>query len=593
MIPVKKILDHIGPIKKAAGLLFLAAAAAVSVAMYASAHLALKAQALELVPEARLVLLDRAGTLYPLNDSSYQQAGLALLDRAANNLGDIAQTTSDLGKAYVRFRKALRLNPGSATAHFYYAKTLTLMRYLGLDAEDNPFQELQKAARLAGSHQQMDKDIGTALLSQWGSLSAEEREFTTSLLRKSLHPEDTGAFEEVLNLWDLNIRDYTVMDAIVPPSPTLLRMYARFLGEKSLSLSARRKALAQAEALEYGLALKDYEAGQGLIKYGRTTEAAQRFASSLGLLNKIRFYGYLSGEPNVGASAEKKTTLQKTVLLELAKARLEDNRNMAEAEGPFREYLAMEQNYDQVADLESYLKLLRILPETGPEQSIKNIHDLAFQVSLMFKLHKYRQIVSLGTQLQRSLLVPDDQTKRDLSEIFQLVGDSYLKLDFVYESETFYQNALELTPKNLDVLLRMKKYYERRNDVERIREVDRQLKEVLTAGRLLSRAYLLAKGAAYSCPLVLDVSQKRIRLEITFDLLPSNPRPLVSIFLNGRVYWEDFVGTKPVTVEMGAQEGINQLQVAVVNGPASLTGLDIEPIAENQGPGGASFSGQK
>jgi len=580
-------------IKKFLLIVILAAVAAVCVALYASVHLTFKAQALEMDPEARIRNLDQAGALYPLNDSSYQQAGMTYLDRAANNLADVAQAKTDLEKACEDFSRALRLNPGSPTGHFYYGKTLTLMRYLGLYVEDNPFQELQKAAHLAGSHQQMDLDIGITLLSQWGALSAEEKGFTEALLQKSLLLEDVATFEEVLNLWDLNIRDYAVMDRILPPSPTLLRAYGRFLGEKSLSLAARRKALAQAEALEYDLAWKDYESGQNFTKYGRLADSADRFSSCLNRLKKIHFYSYLAGDPNVGVSIEKKTTLQRTVSLELGKAKLEDNRNMANAEGPLRDYLALESNYDQVVNLESYLKEMRIVPETGVEQSVKNIHDLAFQVLLMFDLHKYRQIVSLGTQLQHSLVVPDEQTKKDLSEIFQFVGDSYLKLDFVYESEAFYQKALELTPKSLDVLFRLKKYYERRNEAEKGREVDRLLNEVLTAGNVLSQSRLLPKGTAYVQPLILNVNQKKVRLEFQFGTLPGNPQPLVSIFLNGRVYWEDYVAGKAVSLELDAVEGINELQMVAVNGPAALTKVNFTPILTEERLLEGPFSGQK
>jgi len=579
--------------KKFLLIMILAAAAVACVALYASVHLTFKAQTLETDPVARIRNLDRAGALDPLNESSYQLAGLTHLDRAANDLADVPQAKVDLEKAYADFRKSLRLNPGSATSHFYYAKTLTLMRYLGLNVEDNPFQELQKAARLAGSRQQMDEDIGTTLLSQWGSLSAEEKAFTEALLQKSLLLEDVAAFEEVLNLWDLNVRDYAVMDKILPQSPTLLRTYAQFLGEKSLSLAARRKALAQAEALDYDLAWKDYESGQNFNKYGRLTDSADRYSSCLSRLKKIKFYSYLTGDPDVGASIVKKTTLLRTVNLELGKARLEDNRNMAAAEGPLRSYLALENNYDQIAALESYLKEMRIVPEAGVEQSIKNVHDLAFQVLLMFDLHKYRQIVSLGTQLQHSLVVPDEQTKKDLSEIFQFVGDSYLKLDFVYESEVFYQKALELTPMSLDVLFRMKKYYERRNEEDKGREVDRLLNEVLTAGNLMSQNRLLSKGTVYAQPLILNVNQKKVRLDFQFGILPGNPQPLVSIFLNDRVYWEDYVAAKAVSLELDAVEGVNELQLVAVNGPVALTNVSFAPIAAEERLLGSSVPGKK
>jgi hypothetical protein len=143
------------------------------------------------------------------------------------------------------------------------------------------------------------------------------------------------------------------------------------------------------------------------------------------------------------------------------------------------------------------------------------------------------------------------------------------------------------------VLFRLKKYYERRNEAEKGREVDRLLNEVLTAGNVLSQSRLLPKGTAYVQPLILNVNQKKVRLEFQFGTLPGNPQPLVSIFLNGRVYWEDYVAGKAVSLELDAVEGINELQMVAVNGPAALTKVNFTPILTEERLLEGPFSGQK
>jgi tetratricopeptide (TPR) repeat protein len=309
-----------------------------------------------------------------------------------------------------------------------------------------------------------------------------------------------------------------------------------------------------------------------------SAQAVQHLADCLNALKRIKFFGQLLGDEKIGAEVEKKTMLLRAVSLDLAKATLEENRDLSQAQESLRTYLALESNFNQVTELETYLKGLRVIPENDADLPIKNVRQLSFDVLLMFKLHKYRQIISLGSQLQRSLLLSDPSVNRDLSEIFQMVGDSYLKLDFVYESEVFYQKALELTPGNPEVLFRMKKYYERRNETAKLLEVDRRLAEVLSSGDLLTQPRLLAKGASFDQTLLMNVNQKRVRVDLQFGLLPGNPRPLVSIYLNDRVYWEEYLQGPAVGLELGVEEGFNRLQIAVVNGPVALIKLSITPL---------------
>jgi len=422
------------------------------------------------------------------------------------------------------------------------------------------------------------ENIGIILLGRWEVLSEEERNFTQGLLQKAFLPGDVLDFQEVLHIWDLNIRDDAVMQKIIPESPALLRTYAQFLADKGLSLAARHGTLARAERLEYDQAWKEAETGQNLMKTGSIPEALQHLGGCLSILKKIRFFGQLTAEPNIGAEVEKKITLMRTVSLDLAKAKLEENRNLAEAQEPLRAYLALESDFNQITDLETYLKELNIIPENDADLQIKNIHQLSFDILLMFKLHKYRQIISLGSQLQGSLLVAVPSANTDLSQIFQMVGDSYLKLDFVYESETFYRRALELTPGDPEVLFRMRKYYERRNDTDKLDEVDRLLAGILSEGVILSQPRLLAKGAAFDQTLLVSGSETKIRLNLEFETLPENPRPLVSIYFNDRVYWEQYLPGASVSLELSTEEGFNKLQVVPVNGPVTLAKVAIARI---------------
>ncbi len=566
---------RMSPLKKTASIAGLILAAVVCVVLYASLHLTFKARTLDIDPEARLGALRAAERLFPWNEECFEQAGVTLLGRISENLSDSRLTRTDLKEAHADLRRALKLNPGSAAAHLYYAKTLDLMKFLGTGGGESPFPEYEKAARLAGPDRSLIREIGTILLGRWEILSESEKEFTQGLLKKGLLAGDMMGFQEVLHIWDLNIRDDAVMQKIIPDSPPLLRTYAQFLADKGLSLEARHKTLARAERLEYEQAWEEAEMAQNLMKTGAIPEALQHLSGCLNILKKIKFFGRLTDEQGIGAEMEKKATLLRTVSLDLAKAKLEENRNLAEAQEPLRAYLALESDFNQITALETYLKELNIIPETDADLQIKNIRQLSFDILLMFKLHKYRQIISLGSQLQRSLLVADPSANKDLSEIFRIVGDSYLKLDFVYESEAFYQRALELSPGDPEVLLRMRKYYERRNETEKLSEVDRLLSGVLSEGVILSQPRLLPKGVPFEQTLLMNVSETRVRFDLQFEALPENPRPLVSVYLNDRVYWEQYLPGASISLELSTEEGFNRLQVLPVNGPVVLAKVSI------------------
>jgi len=140
--------------------------AGVCLVLYLSVHDTFKAGNPNLDPDARLRSLRQAEGLYPWNEESFAEEGIALLSRGMDNMADFPSARSDILQAYQSLRQALRLNPGSAMAHFYYAKTLNLMKYLGQEGEGSAFQEFQNAARLAGPNRQLKRAVGMDLLNQ-------------------------------------------------------------------------------------------------------------------------------------------------------------------------------------------------------------------------------------------------------------------------------------------------------------------------------------------------------------------------------------------------------------------------------------------
>ena len=571
-------------VSKAAAVVGLVLGAVVCLTVYSSLSLTEKARTPGLDPEAKIRVLRSARTLFAWNESAFEEAGVTFLGRATDNLGEIDRARADIREARSSLRRALKLNPGSAAAHLYYAKTLDLLKYLDTTGGERSFAEYEKAARLAGPDRSLIRDIGAILFGRWANLSEAERSFALDLLKRTLLPKDEARFREVLQIWDMDIRDDAVMQKIIPDSPPLLRMYAQLLADKNLSLEARHKTLARAERLEYEQAWKGWETGQNSLKMGMYPEAVQHLGGALAGLGRIKFYGHLIGDEKIGAEVEKKTTLRRTVALDLAKAKVEEKRDLAQAQDALAAYLALEDNYKEITELETYLKGLRIIPESEAAAPIKNIRQLSFDVLLMFKLHKYRQIISLGGQLQQSILPSDPAARKDLAAIFRMVGESYQKLDFVYEPEGYYEKALELFPGNPEVLLRMKKYYERRNETEKIREVDELLAKILSLGDLVAKPLTLAKGEAFAQSLLMSVGQDTIRLSFRAEPAHGNPKPLMAVVLNDRVYWEDYPGEGEVVLELDVGEGYNRLEIIAINGPAVLAKVTAAAVEQEKKP---------
>jgi hypothetical protein len=70
-----------------------------------------------------------------------------------------------------------------------------------------------------------------------------------------------------MQIWDMNVKDYGVMEKILPEYAEIYRMYAQFLGEKSLSLTERHKILARAEFLEFEKAKGECYSGENEFLY--------------------------------------------------------------------------------------------------------------------------------------------------------------------------------------------------------------------------------------------------------------------------------------------------------------------------------------
>ena len=541
----------------ALGLLGLAA-----VCSYANIHLYYAAKAMTDDPAARIRLLEKANRVFPWNDLVHFELGKAYFERGVEDLGNVISRDADLRRSFASFERSLRLDPGALQAHFQFAQSLLYMTYLSLPAPVSYFEEFKKSALLTGHNSQIFFEVGKVLLSRWTGLSPAERVFTSDILERMLAQKDKEKLASVLQVWDIDARDYALMDTILPEDPATLRLYARFLGEKALSVEARQKAISRAESLEYLTAEGEAEAGQRALDSFRTAEAVTHFSACLSILGNIKFYQALTGE--ILIDPKEYADLRRSAYLNLAKCRIEETRSLESAEPDLEAYLSLEDRSSAVGDLETFLKERSVLP-AEPALNAKDLKPLVFQLRLSFRQNRYRDITRIGASLEQGLVFVPEAMKADLLETYEIIGDAFQKLDYIYEAERFYDKALDGRPGSLALLLKIRKGYERLNDEAGLLKADKAILAALTPAEQALGGVPVPKGTERAIPLVLEAG--RIALDLAFEASGEGLGAVASLEFNGRVVWEDRVGPAGCTVKAEAATGTNSLVLGAVSAP--------------------------
>ncbi len=535
-----------------------------------------KAKAPAASPAERIRLLRRAAVAYPWNDLVPFELGKAYFELGAEAFENPAERDDFFSQAVGSFLRSLRLNPGSPEVHFHFAQTLLYMNYLSLPAPVPYFEEYKKAAELTGHNSQIYFEVGKVLLARWETLSAAEKDFILDILRKTLHGKDEGRLLDLLEIWNLNVRDTSIVDRILPDDAALLRAYARFLGEKSLDLEARQAALAKAEQLDFLRAKNELDLGRREAESFRNAEASAHYARAVEALGAIKFYQLLAGRELI--DPREYDEVRKLARRLLAMSRIEETRSLADADGAIAAYLDIEDQVTGLGEFEAFVKERGLLGE-GPTAAApaKDLQTLAFRMALDFQLNRYRDIVRVGDLLASSSLVISPSGKTSYVRVLRLIAESYLKLDYVYEAEKYFRTALEIEPENLVVLLGVERCYDRLNEEDKADEARRTIDRLVTPGTIDLGGGLLRKGETFEEVLVTDGRPRKISLE--FAAVAAGSRPLVSVFFNGRVVWEGTVDAGPASFPALPRPGGNSLEITAVSDSVALAGIsqDIFP----------------
>jgi tetratricopeptide (TPR) repeat protein len=563
--------------KKILPLFGLVVLVAFQAAIAWNAHFDWKAKTPAASPEERIRLLRRAAVAYPWNDLVLFELGKAAFERGAEALGNPAERDALFSQAVGSFLRSLCLNPGSPEVHFHFAQTLLYMNYLSLPAPVPYFEEYKKAAELTGHNSQIYFEVGRVLLARWETLSAAEKDFTLDILRKTLSGKDEARLLDLLETWNLEVRDTSLIDKILPEDAALFRAYARFLGEKSLALKTRQTVLAKAEHLDFLRAKNELDLGRREAEVFRNAEASAHYARALEALGTIKFYQALAGRELF--DPREYAEVLKLARRLLAMTRIEETRSLADADGTIAAYLEIEDQFTPLGEFEAFIKERGLLGEAPTAASpAKDLQALAFRMALDFQQNRYRDIVRVGDLLASSSLVISPSGKASYVRVLGLIGESNLKLDYIYEAERYFRMALKIAPENLIVLLGVERCYDRLNDEDKAAEARRTIDRLVTPETIDLGGRLLRKGETFEEVLVADGRPRRISLE--FAPPAAGSRPLVAVFFNGRVVWEGTADTGSASFPASPRPGRNSLEIISVSDSVALAGVsqDISPV---------------
>ncbi|MBN1271302.1 MAG: hypothetical protein JXB26_03435 [Candidatus Aminicenantes bacterium] len=554
-------------------LIFFAAVA--DICIYRNQWLYNRAKKMTNLADKARILEKASGGIFS-NESVYFELGNAYFDLGMLNLEDRNRSLSFFQKSAESYNRSIAMNPASPFVHFLFARTLAHMEYFKESRWPRSFTEYKKAARLTGHHSQIHYDVIQVFLYRWKSLDDNEKRFAVNTLRDVLKEGWRGKLNTVLQIWDLTVRDEEILRSVLPVNANVYREAARFLGERSHPVPFRHELLVGAENLDFDEVQSLHDMGVREYQYYQIDEAVAHFLSALNIIKRIRFYDIFQDEEVIDRIKYK--NLKRSLHLNLAKCLIEQGKGLESVSPHVMSYLDLTNQQHEISELISYLESRRFIPEKL-DPDFKDLDRLAFQIHLYFKNNRYRDIVSLGNLMGKSLVVVSDQKKEEYVEILLLLGESYQKVDYIFEAARFLEVAFEADKNNLKTLLNLRDNYKFLNMSDKLQEVNAQIEKLVFPGEMDYKKRIIKKRRNFVQKMLFEGEKKVFHIEFKSEDL--NETPLVSICFNGMVAWEDYIEDGKVTLVLDTIQGENILEINSVNIPVELEKISVYQSAEN------------
>jgi tetratricopeptide (TPR) repeat protein len=547
---------------------------AACILVYSSLHEGYRAEKIN-DWEKQISVLTKAVKFYAWNPDIHFNLGNIHLQAGSFLPGDREKSHFHFEHAIGCYEKSLRLNPVSPYTHFSLGRTLQNLSFYMPEYADRSFAEYRKAALLSGHNTTIFFQTGKVFLSRWNDLSGNDREFTIRILRKIMENAEEEKIKELMQIWDMNVRDYDVMHRILPEKADVYRFYADFLGEKSLSIQERRRYLAEAEFIDYMQARELHEHAENEYFDYDMHSSFSEFQLCWKYLRRIKFYQNLTGDNLIDNKEYDQTCT--SVLLYLVKAGVDSGRKFEVVKGYAEEYLRRENQVSSVRELDEFLQERRIIGKefTG---NLEDMDRFSFHVYLAYKENRYRDIMRIGRLIKDSLVMISDENRAQYVRILQMVGDANQKAEYIFDAVEFYRKALETDPENIPTLVRLRQSLSRLNKEKEVDRINEQINQIISSQHSSWKDKRILKRERYHRKLILDGTDRE--LNILIETETGGESPLISVFWNGKAAWEGYLSTEGgeqrnmISLPLETAAGENDLIIEAVNRDVTLLELN-------------------
>ena len=426
--------------------------------------------------------------------------------------------------------------------------------------EADPLAEFKRAARLSGFNSEIYYEVGKAFLARWKGLGRDDREFGAGILKSVMSVRDPAMARGLFEVWGMEAPDYELMRGMLPDDAAIERAYADFLGRKSLSFEERLAYLIRSEARAFGNAGKEFERGESERATGQYERAVESFWECMKTLRGIRFYQDLAGKKSIDPASFR--DLQRSCWLNLTLSAVDANLEFRVIRTYLDGYLAMADRVSELGPLETLLKergLIKDRTTAGLDDPQKTGATLA----LFFRENRYQDIIQVGRLLEKSLVVVPSDRQDDYVRLLLIVGDSYQKMDYLYDAGDTFRKAAGIRPRDVGILVRLRQNAERLNDEKALADVNGRIREAMAPREIVLGKTPLRIGSVFSRRIVLD--GRRWVLDLTFSDISNGPPPLVSIVFNDRVVHEGYLKNPTLSISTETAVGENGLSVTCLN----------------------------
>jgi tetratricopeptide (TPR) repeat protein len=553
------------------GLLGLAVLGLVNIMTYSNLHLYLKAKRDVGNLNEKIRMLDSAASRISFNDGVYHEKGKAYFQLGMQNISDTQKRDVYLTRSLENLILSVRLNPGFYQTHFHLAQAMMYMNYFS-DREFDYIAEFKKAALLNNFDQKAYFEVGRILLSRWPDLQQDDRTFCLSILKKITKEAGLEELRSIIRVWAAVVKDYRVMDQLLPHSSRILRMYADLLGEMSLDEGERKRKLAEAEKMEISEAMECLAKAQSALRFYRFSQAEDLFSTALDKLENIRFYQELAGDP--GLDTAKVEGLKRSARLGLLKAKIGLKRSFSKVRELFCSIVDTAGGQEELKELEDFLTKRKVI-ERGRILDITDQDRTICRLVLDFARHRYQDIIRFSESIKAGLFLSDAGPSIELSRIYEILGDSYSKLDYIYDAGEFYMKALDIDPDNADVLKKLLAHYQRLNRAGEAEAISKRLDSLLTPREMVVKNSAVRKGQIFQLP--LRIEEETVEITLDFDGIVGSDPALITLYFNGTVLWEDYVSANILSVDLHLLQGENWLEIKPVNRGIELSRVSWRP----------------